>query len=46
MTKSETHHSVALKTGCILLGLALLATGLFFAVGGAKLAALRGTRTF
>ncbi|MYM67057.1 membrane-bound PQQ-dependent dehydrogenase, glucose/quinate/shikimate family [Pseudoduganella sp. FT55W] len=46
MTRSETHHSVALKTGSRLLGLVLLATGLFFAVGGAKLAALHGSLYF
>jgi quinate dehydrogenase (quinone) len=46
MAKSETHPSVALKAGCVLLGLALLATGLFFVVGGVKLAALHGSLYF
>lgn len=46
MTKSETLHSVALKSGCLFLGLALLATGLFFSVGGARLAALHGSLYF
>jgi len=46
MTKRETHPSAALKAGCILLGLALLATGLFFVVGGARLAVLHGSLYF
>jgi quinate dehydrogenase (quinone) len=46
MTKSETHPSVALRAGCGLLGLALLATGLFFVVGGARLAVLHGSLYF
>ncbi|WP_323145068.1 membrane-bound PQQ-dependent dehydrogenase, glucose/quinate/shikimate family [Massilia phyllosphaerae] len=46
MTKSETHPSAALKAGCVLLGLVLLATGLFFFVGGAKLAVLHGSPYF
>lgn len=46
MTKSETHPSAALKAGCSLLGLVLLATGLFFVVGGARLAVLHGSLYF
>lgn len=46
MTKNEAYPSAALKAGCGLLGLALLATGLFFVVGGAKLAALHGSPYF
>ena len=46
MTKNETHPSAALKAGCGLLGLALLVTGLFFIVGGARLASLHGSWYF
>jgi quinate dehydrogenase (quinone) len=46
MTNSETHPSAPLKAGCVLLGLVLLATGLFFFVGGAKLAVLHGSPYF
>jgi len=46
MAKSETRPSVALRTGCVLLGLVFLATGLFFAIGGAKLLALHGSPYF
>lgn len=46
MTKSETPPSARLKAGCSLLGLVLLAAGLFYAVPGAKLAVLHGSRYF
>jgi quinate dehydrogenase (quinone) len=46
MTKPETLPSVALRAGCILLGIVLLATGLFFVVGGVKLASLHGSWYF
>jgi quinate dehydrogenase (quinone) len=46
MTKSETHPSAVLKAGCSVLGLVLLATGLFFVVGGARLAVLHGSLYF
>ncbi len=46
MTKSKTPASAALKAGCVMLGLVMLATGLFFAVGGARLATLHGSWYF
>jgi quinate dehydrogenase (quinone) len=46
MTKSEPRPSAALRAGCIALGLVLLATGLFFIAGGAKLASLHGSPYF
>jgi quinate dehydrogenase (quinone) len=46
MSTSEARLSVALRGGCVLLGLALLATGLFFVIGGAKLASLHGSLYF
>jgi quinate dehydrogenase (quinone) len=46
MSTSEARPSAALRIGCILLGLVLLATGLFFVVGGAKLASLHGSWYF
>ncbi|MGO4476986.1 membrane-bound PQQ-dependent dehydrogenase, glucose/quinate/shikimate family [Massilia sp. 2TAF26] len=46
MTKNETPPSTGLKVWCGLLGLVLLATGLFFAVGGARLASLHGSWYF
>jgi quinate dehydrogenase (quinone) len=46
MSKSENRPALALKVGCIVLGLVLLATGLFFVVGGAKLAVLHGSAYF
>jgi len=46
MSKHTTSLSTATRIACILLGLALLATGLFFAVGGAKLVALHGSPYF
>lgn len=45
-SKSEARASGALKLWCWLLGLALLATGLFFSIGGAKLAMLGGSMYF
>ncbi|WP_321798149.1 glucose/quinate/shikimate family membrane-bound PQQ-dependent dehydrogenase [Caballeronia sp. J97] len=46
MSTSEARLSAALRAGCVLLGLALLATGLFFVAGGAKLALLHGSPYF
>nr|WP_314543046.1 glucose/quinate/shikimate family membrane-bound PQQ-dependent dehydrogenase [uncultured Massilia sp.] len=46
MTNNETHPSAGLRAGCVLLGLVLLATGLFFIVGGARLAVLHGSPYF
>ena len=46
MSTSEARLSATLRAGCILLGLALLATGLFFVIGGAKLALLHGSLYF
>ncbi len=46
MSKSETHPSAMLRAGCVLLGFVLLCTGLFFVVGGAKLATLHGSLYF
>ncbi|MEC5409089.1 glucose/quinate/shikimate family membrane-bound PQQ-dependent dehydrogenase [Paraburkholderia sp. MPAMCS5] len=46
MSKSEARPSALLKAGCVLLGLTLLATGLCFVVGGAKLASLHGSLYF
>lgn len=46
MIKRETQPSAGLKAGAILLGLILLVTGLFFLVGGAKLASLHGSLYF
>ncbi len=46
MSANEARLSVALRAGCVLLGLALLATGLFFVVVGAKLAFLHGSAYF
>lgn len=46
MTKNETPPPLALRAACILLGLLLLATGLFFVVGGIRLVALRGSPYF
>ena len=46
MMKSTARPPLALKAGCILLGLVMLATGLFFVVGGAKLASLHGSLYF
>lgn len=46
MNKSKNLPTLALRAACILLGLALLATGLFFVVGGARLATLDGSLYF
>ncbi|SAK90052.1 quinate/shikimate dehydrogenase [Caballeronia hypogeia] len=46
MSTNEARLSVALRAGCLVLGLALLATGLFFVIGGAKLALLHGSAYF
>ncbi|MGF6183771.1 quinate dehydrogenase (quinone) [Massilia sp. UYP32] len=46
MTTHKTLPAATLRAGCILLGLALLATGLFFVVGGVKLALLHGSLYF
>ncbi|MBB3221206.1 membrane-bound PQQ-dependent dehydrogenase, glucose/quinate/shikimate family [Pseudoduganella umbonata] len=46
MTNSKNLPSAALKAWCMALGLVLLATGLFFAAGGAKLATLHGSWYF
>lgn len=46
MTQNETRPSAALRAGCAVLGLVLLATGLFFIVGGARLASLHGSLYF
>jgi len=46
MTDKQTPRSAGLTSACILLGLVLLATGLFFAIGGARLALLHGSLYF
>ncbi|WP_250527511.1 glucose/quinate/shikimate family membrane-bound PQQ-dependent dehydrogenase [Caballeronia sp. GAWG2-1] len=46
MSTSNTRVSAALRTGCVLLGLAMLATGLVFVAGGAKLVLLHGSSYF
>lgn len=46
MSGSEARPSATLRAGCALLGLALLAVGLFFVVGGAKLVSLHGSAYF
>lgn len=46
MSTSKARLSAALRAGCVVLGLALLATGLIFVVGGAKLALLHGSAYF
>lgn len=46
MSKNRTRPGAALRAGCVLLRLALLATGIFFAVGGVKLALLHGSWYF
>ncbi|MDR5735767.1 glucose/quinate/shikimate family membrane-bound PQQ-dependent dehydrogenase [Caballeronia sp. LZ025] len=46
MSKSKVRPSAALRVGCVLLGLVLLAMGLFFVVGGAKLVSLHGSAYF
>ncbi|WP_277183214.1 membrane-bound PQQ-dependent dehydrogenase, glucose/quinate/shikimate family [Caballeronia sp. BR00000012568055] len=46
MSTSEPRPSAFLRAGCVMLGLAMLATGLFFVVGGAKLAFLHGSAYF
>jgi len=46
MSKSKVRPSAALRVGCGLLGFVLLAMGLFFVVGGAKLVSLHGSAYF
>lgn len=46
MSKSNGRSSGALDVWCWLLGLVLLLTGLFFAIGGAKLVSLGGSAYF
>ncbi|POU68993.1 membrane-bound PQQ-dependent dehydrogenase, glucose/quinate/shikimate family [Pantoea sp. PSNIH4] len=46
MVQTTTRSSKGLGIWCILLGLVLLATGLFFTIGGGKLAMLGGSKYF
>lgn len=46
MSKDKTRPPAALRAGCTVLGLVLLATGLFFIAGGAKLVSLHGSPYF
>jgi len=45
MSESTSSHTL-LKIWCLILGLVLLLTGLFFTVGGAKLVTLGGSWYF
>ncbi len=46
MVQTTTRPAKGLGIWCVLLGLVLLATGLFFAIAGGKLAALGGSKYF